>query len=88
MPKAKEYDAIVVGSGASGGWVAKVLCEQGIDVLMLEAGPPRLPERDFTEHIWPYRMRIAASEIRSRCSGNSPYSAFAMRATSIATTSS
>ncbi len=54
---AKVYDAIVVGSGASGGWVAKVLTEKGMEVLMLEAGPPRIPTRDFTEHVWPYRMR-------------------------------
>lgn len=57
MPKTKVHDAIVVGSGASGGWVAKILTEQGMEVLMLEAGPPRVPTRDFTEHVWPYRMR-------------------------------
>jgi choline dehydrogenase-like flavoprotein len=53
----KTYDAIVVGSGASGGWVAKELTEKGVDVLMLEAGPPRVPARDFTEHIWPYQLK-------------------------------
>lgn len=52
------YDAIVVGSGASGGWVAKELCEQGMKVLMLEAGPPRVPTRDFTEHVWPYQVKF------------------------------
>ncbi len=52
------YDAIVVGSGASGGWIAKELTEQGMRVLMLEAGPPRFPERDFSEHLWPYQMRF------------------------------
>ncbi len=52
------YDALIVGSGASGGWVAKELTEQGMDVLMLEAGPPRLPTRDFTEHVWPYQMKF------------------------------
>jgi choline dehydrogenase-like flavoprotein len=39
--KAKEqmtYDAIVVGSGISGGWAAKELCEKGLKVLMLERG--------------------------------------------------
>src|SRR5580704_14076441 len=54
----KIYDAVIVGSGASGGWVAKELCEQGMTVLLLEAGPPRLPTRDFTEHIWPYQVKF------------------------------
>src|SRR5437879_3329922 len=53
----KVYDALVVGSGASGGWIAKELTEKGMEVLMLEAGPPRVPARDFTEHIWPYQLR-------------------------------
>ena len=34
------YDAIVVGSGISGGWAAKELCERGLKVLMLERGGP------------------------------------------------
>ncbi|HSM79451.1 MAG TPA: GMC family oxidoreductase [Bryobacteraceae bacterium] len=56
--KTKIYDALVVGSGASGGWVAKALTERGMSVLVLEAGPPRVPTRDFTEHVWPYRVRF------------------------------
>ncbi len=55
--KTKVYDALIVGSGASGGWVAKELAEAGMNVLMLEAGPPRIPARDFTEHTWPYQVR-------------------------------
>lgn len=34
------YDAIVIGSGISGGWAAKELCEKGLTVLMLERGKP------------------------------------------------
>src|SRR3954452_21675759 len=33
------YDAIVVGSGMSGGWAAKELCEKGLKTLVLERGP-------------------------------------------------
>jgi choline dehydrogenase-like flavoprotein len=33
-----EYDAIVVGSGISGGWAAKELTEKGLTVLLLERG--------------------------------------------------
>jgi choline dehydrogenase-like flavoprotein len=32
------YDAIVIGSGVSGGWAAKELTEKGLKVLMLERG--------------------------------------------------
>ena len=58
MPQQTIYDAIIVGSGASGGWVAKQLTESGLRVLMLEAGPPRIPSRDFTEHVWPYQVKF------------------------------
>ncbi len=37
MPETS-YDAIVVGSGISGGWAAKELTEKGLKVLMLERG--------------------------------------------------
>jgi len=32
------YDAIVIGSGISGGWAAKELCERGLKTLILERG--------------------------------------------------
>jgi choline dehydrogenase-like flavoprotein len=32
------YDAIVVGSGVTGGWAAKELCENGLDTVVLERG--------------------------------------------------
>ncbi|MGB5356869.1 MAG: GMC family oxidoreductase, partial [Eudoraea sp.] len=32
------YDAIVIGSGISGGWAAKELCEGGLKTLVLERG--------------------------------------------------
>jgi choline dehydrogenase-like flavoprotein len=33
------YDAIVVGTGISGGWAAKELTENGLKTLVLERGP-------------------------------------------------
>ncbi|HYM42905.1 MAG TPA: GMC family oxidoreductase [Steroidobacteraceae bacterium] len=52
-----EYDAIVVGSGISGGWAAKELTERGLRTLLLEAGPPIVPERDYVEHVQAYSLR-------------------------------
>ncbi|NTS40338.1 GMC family oxidoreductase [Flavisolibacter sp. BT320] len=42
-----QYDAIVIGSGISGGWAAKELTEKGLKVLMLERGRPLEHIRDY-----------------------------------------
>jgi choline dehydrogenase-like flavoprotein len=46
-----EFDAIVVGSGMTGGWAAKELTEAGLRTLVLDAGRPIDPARDYTEHL-------------------------------------
>jgi choline dehydrogenase-like flavoprotein len=53
------YDAIVVGSGMTGGWAAKELTEKGLKTLVLEAGRPIVPEQDYVEHIpaWEVKYR-------------------------------
>ncbi|MBT8310621.1 MAG: GMC family oxidoreductase, partial [Flavobacteriaceae bacterium] len=38
MNQDEVYDAIVVGTGISGGWAAKELCEKGLKTLVLERG--------------------------------------------------
>ena len=38
MATSNHFDAIVVGSGMSGGWAAKELCEKGLKTLVLERG--------------------------------------------------
>ncbi len=48
------YDAIVVGSGACGGWAAMELTQAGLRVLMLEAGH-RISQSDF-HHTFLYEM--------------------------------
>ncbi|MEC5145826.1 GMC family oxidoreductase [Chitinophaga sp. 212800010-3] len=54
------YDAIVIGSGISGGWAAKELCEKGLKVLMLERGHQ-------LEHIKDYTLATAAPwEVKHR----------------------
>ena len=50
----KTYDAIVVGTGAAGGFAAKELSEGGLEILVLEAGPRLDPASHFKTHTWPY----------------------------------
>jgi choline dehydrogenase-like flavoprotein len=61
------YDAIVVGSGVSGGWAAKELSEKGLKVLMLERGHNVEHVKDYetaTKHPWEftYRGRITQKQ--------------------------
>ena len=46
IAKKNIYDAIVVGSGISGGWAAKELTEKGLRTIVLEAGRPINPAQD------------------------------------------
>jgi len=50
----KTYDVCIVGSGAGGGMAAKVLCDAGADVVMLEAGAMWDTEKDSKMSAWPY----------------------------------
>jgi choline dehydrogenase-like flavoprotein len=53
----EEYDAIVVGSGISGGWAAKELCEKGLKTLVLERGRPAEHRTSYiTEHVPPWEL--------------------------------
>jgi choline dehydrogenase-like flavoprotein len=50
-PQRKTYDAIVVGSGITGGWAAKEFAEKGLDTLVLERGRNVTHGEDYvTEH--------------------------------------
>ena len=51
------FDAIVVGSGISGGWAAKELTEKGLRTIVLEAGRPIDPLVDYVEHVPPSEKR-------------------------------
>jgi choline dehydrogenase-like flavoprotein len=60
------YDAIVVGSGISGGWAAKELTEKGLRTIVLEAGRPIDPAIDYVEHVPPYDKRYRGMGDRTR----------------------
>ena len=52
----KEYDVIIVGSGAGGGMATKILSEAGLSIALVEAGPhfdPANPDQ-MTQMKWPY----------------------------------
>ena len=51
------FDAIVVGTGISGGWAAKELCEKGLKTLVLERGRMVKHVEDYpTMHLDPWDM--------------------------------
>jgi choline dehydrogenase-like flavoprotein len=54
------YDAIVIGSGISGGWAAKELCEKGLKTIMLERGRNIEHVKDYAsanKEVWDYPHR-------------------------------
>src|SRR6516225_11303534 len=57
---ANTYDAIVIGSGISGGWAAKELCDHGLKTLMLERGRNVVHNKDYptaTKAPWEFKYR-------------------------------
>ena len=55
-----QYDAIVIGSGISGGWAAKELCEKGLKTLVLERGRDVVHLKDYptaTKQPWEFQHR-------------------------------
>jgi choline dehydrogenase-like flavoprotein len=83
MQRQTLFDAIVVGSGATGGWAAKILTEKGLRVVVLEAGKNLDPATDFREHTWPYELKFRGvapgsayakrQPIQSRCYASNEY---------------
>lgn len=75
--KENTYDAIVVGSGISGGWAAKELCEKGLKTLVLERGRNVEHIKDYTTAMlapwelkhrgWQTREMKEKHPIQSRC---------------------
>ncbi len=61
------FDAIVVGSGISGGWVAKELTEKGLKVLVIERGRNIVHGADYNDGQSPWELpdedRVAEDEL-------------------------
>lgn len=59
------YDAIVVGSGISGGWAAKELCEKGLKTLVLERGRQVEHVKDYPTALkqpWEFKNRLELTD--------------------------
>jgi choline dehydrogenase-like flavoprotein len=67
-----QYDAIVIGSGMTGGWAAKELTESGLRTLVLEAGRPIVPEKDYVEHIPAWEMPFRGMRDRKKLQREQP----------------
>ncbi|GIX31296.1 MAG: GMC family oxidoreductase [Porticoccaceae bacterium] len=65
MSQAPQFDAIVVGSGITGGFAAKELTERGLKVLVLERGRMVEHGRDYVgEHLPPWRIPYRGLPLR------------------------
>jgi len=75
--QSRSYDAIVIGSGMSGGWAAKEFCEKGFKTLMLERGRDVKHLKDYPTtnlNAWEFKHRgeittevREANPVVSRC---------------------
>ena len=76
-PQQETYDAIVVGSGISGGWAAKELTEKGLKTLVLERGRPVEHGKDYiTEHTPPWEMEFRGRGDRKKMEEEKPIQFF------------
>ncbi len=73
---ATKYDAIVIGSGMTGGWAAKELTEKGLRTLVLEAGRPIDPARDYVEHVPSWEMTFRGMRDRKKLLRDQPIQSY------------
>jgi len=52
----EQFDVIVVGSGASGGWACKRISEAGLKVALVDNGRPQ-SDKNFREHLPPFGLK-------------------------------
>jgi len=66
-----DYDAIVIGTGISGGWAAKELCENGLKTLVLERGRMVTHGKDYptaNKEIWDleFRGNVSTNDLKNQ----------------------
>ena len=74
--KNRTYDAIVIGSGASGGWAAKELCDKGLKTLVLERGRDVKHIKDYptaSKGPWQFEFRGTVPIDKRADYQNQPY---------------
>lgn len=79
MKEIYNFDAIVIGSGISGGWAAKELCEKGLKTLILERGEMVEHIKDYAhanKNPWelPHKNRLTQEEKKTYCIQSRHYS--------------
>ncbi|HWJ48315.1 MAG TPA: GMC family oxidoreductase [Candidatus Udaeobacter sp.] len=72
MSQPNTFDAIVIGSGITGGWAAKELTEKGLKTLVLEAGRNIVPEQDYVEHVPQWEMKFRGMGDRRNLAEDQP----------------
>ena len=72
MVDKRDFDAIVIGSGISGGWAAMELTRLGLETLVLEAGGPVDPAADYVEHVQPWQLPFRGWGDRDRLAREQP----------------
>ncbi|MGZ3839655.1 MAG: GMC oxidoreductase [Flavisolibacter sp.] len=66
----KNYDVIIVGSGAGGGMAAYMLAHSGLSVALLEAGPNYDPAKNVTQLKWPWESPRRGASTKYRPFGD------------------
>lgn len=66
----KNYDAIIVGSGAGGGMAAYMLSKAGLSVALIEAGPMYDPAKNVTQLKWPWESPRRGASTKYRPFGD------------------
>ncbi|MGZ5190564.1 MAG: GMC family oxidoreductase N-terminal domain-containing protein, partial [Flavisolibacter sp.] len=66
----KNYDVIIVGSGAGGGMAADVLAKAGLSIALIEAGPMYDPAKNVTQLKWPWESKRRGASTKHRPFGD------------------